>query len=197
MQHVSFRPLAISDLPLLHHWLNEEEVLTWYAKQPPTAADVHAKYLPRIEALDPVHVFFFAVGGTDAGLIQCYLLKDFPAYARAMQAQPEWVGLDFFIGEPRFRGAGLGARVIDAFITEYVFRVGHYTCCSSPAAANERSIRTLVRAGFRYMRAVTVQSGAVEHLMVRDADGCRLTRRSTGPAGTRLRPRLASARPAG
>jgi aminoglycoside 6'-N-acetyltransferase len=169
MQHISFRPLAIRDLPLLHRWLNEADVLTWYAKQPQSAADVHAKYLPRIEVLDPVHVYVFAIGGTDAGLMQCYLLKDFPAYARAMQAQLEWVGLDFFIGEPRFRGAGLAAPVMDAFIAEYVFRAGHCTCCSSPEAANERSIRTLVRAGFRHVRAVTLQSGAVEYLMVHHA----------------------------
>jgi aminoglycoside 6'-N-acetyltransferase len=169
MQHISFRPLAKSDLQVLHHWLNEQEVLTWYAKQPPSIADVHAKYLPRIDALDPVHVYVFAAGGDDAGLIQRYLVEDFPAYARAVQADFEWVGVDFFIGEPRFRGVGLGAQVVDAFVTEFVFRAGHYTCCSSPAAANERSIRTLVRAGFRHVCAVTLQSGAVEHLMVRHA----------------------------
>jgi aminoglycoside 6'-N-acetyltransferase len=165
--HISFRPLAKSDLLLLHRWLNEEQVLNWYAKHPPSAADVRAKYLPRIEGLDLVRVYVFAAGGADAGLIQCYLLKDFPAYARAMQAELEWVGVDFFIGEPRFRGVGLGARVVDAFTAEYVFGAGHCTCCSSPDAANERSIRTLMRAGFCYVRAVTVPSGAVEHLMVR------------------------------
>jgi len=167
MYSISFRRLAADDLPLLHRWLNEPEVVIWYAKQPPSAEDVAAKYLPRIDGVVPVNVHISAIDGTEAGLIQAYLLRSFPEYAAAVQGNPDWMGIDFFIAEPRFRSRGLGARIIDEFVSQFVFGAGHATCCSSPAVGNERSIRTLLRAGFHRVRPVHLQSGAVEQLMVR------------------------------
>lgn len=169
MHCISFHLLTADNLALLHRWLNENEVLIWYAKQRPSAEDVPATYLPRIEGRDPVCVCFFAINGAEAGLIQAYLLGDFPEYAGAVQGDPDWVGIDFFVAEPQFRGIGLAARIIDAFVSQFVFGAGHATCCSSPDLGNERSIRTLLRAGFRPMRRVHVDSGAVEQLMVRHA----------------------------
>jgi hypothetical protein len=83
MRSISFRHLTRDDFTLLHHWLNEREVLTWYTRQVASVNDVAAKYLPRIKGLQPVSVYLSAVDGTDAGLMQAYLLKDFLEYARA------------------------------------------------------------------------------------------------------------------
>lgn len=135
-----------------------------------SAAEVEAKYVPRIEGRRPVQVYVFAIDDADAGMIQAYLVKDFPEYARLVQADSEWVGIDFFLGESAFRGKGLAPRVVEAFVSEVISRSGHSTCCSSPDATNERSIRTLLRAGFRHVGCITFDSGAVESLMVRQVN---------------------------
>jgi len=168
---IDFRNLEQGDLRLLHQWLNEEQVLRWYSKRPPTIEAVAQKYLPRIEGLEPTKVYIFSVDGEDAGLVQTYDVMKCPEYARTIGAEVGWAGLDYFTGETAFRGRGLAPRMIDRFVNEIVFGLlGANACVSGPAVENAKSIRTLERAGFTILRTVQVAAGEFECLMIRRSD---------------------------
>jgi aminoglycoside 6'-N-acetyltransferase len=109
---LAFRRLAIDDLPMVRGWLNEARVNRWYRGKPWTLEDVERKYLPRIEGEQPTKVYVVSIDGTDAGLIQSYWIADYPEYSEAIGGEPGWMGVDFLIGDPRFRGRGNGSRMI-------------------------------------------------------------------------------------
>ena len=68
---VAFRPLRISDLPLLQAWLSLPHVDEWW-HEPLDLAGVRAKYLPRIDGTEPTYVFVIERGGGPIGWIQWY-----------------------------------------------------------------------------------------------------------------------------
>jgi RimJ/RimL family protein N-acetyltransferase len=165
-QDITFQPLGVGDLPILHRWLNEPLVVTWYSKRASTLDEVKSKYGPRIGDDSPVKVYVIGLDGQNVGMIQKYVLTQFPEYTATIGADPSWAGIDFFLGEPSARGSGIGARAIGRFVSEHVFDAGHAVCCSTPDAKNLRSAHALSRAGFRLMRSVLLPTGDSENLMV-------------------------------
>jgi aminoglycoside 6'-N-acetyltransferase len=167
---IAFRALELADLSLLHRWLNEPCVLRWYAKHAYSQHEVATKYAPRIEGRDPVHVFIAAADSEPVGLLQTYWLSEFLDYAALVGAAPGWAGVDFFIGEPEYRGRGLGAKLLDQFVREEVFAsLKADTCISGPSPNNVKSVRTLQRAAFTYLRTIELSTGEVEHVMIRSS----------------------------
>jgi aminoglycoside 6'-N-acetyltransferase len=168
---ITFRSLETVDLSLAHRWLNEPCVLKWYAKRTSTYREVAAKYMPRIEGRDPVHVFVVAIDDDPVGLIQRTRLSAFPDYSALVGAESDWAGIDFFIGEPKHRGLGLGARILDQFVREEVLGAQKAdTCVSGPSPENVKSIGALLRAGFTHLRSIEISAGEIEYVMVRCRD---------------------------
>ena len=164
---LDLQALARTDLSRVHRWLNEPSVYKWYSRRSYSEHDVVAKYAPRIDGREPVHVFVARVDGKPVGLMQTYRLRDFPRYAALIDAASGWAGIDFFIGEPEYRGHGLGARLVDLFVREKVF-VSPETdaCIAGPSPGNVKSIRALERAGFKFLR-ILQDAGETEHVMIR------------------------------
>ena len=169
-----FAPLEESHLPLLPRWLNEDPVLRWYARKPLTLAEVEAEYRPLIEGRDPTCGFVLQIDGEPAGYWQTYRIADHPEYARQIDAEPEWSGMDFFIGEARFRGRGLAARAHVVFCREHTPTP---VVVAGPDPENRASIRSLESAGFVVLRTVEVEPGVREMLLARsDCGTCQSTR---------------------
>jgi RimJ/RimL family protein N-acetyltransferase len=145
---VGFRALTVGDLPLVYDWLGRAHVRRWWGVRADYEEAV-AEYLAAIEGRDPTDLYVIVVAGEDAGLIQTYLLADYPDYAALVDAGDEAAGLDIFLGDVHLTGSGLGSYVIRTFASDVVFgRAETRACVADPDVRNRASIRAFEKAGF-------------------------------------------------
>ncbi len=154
---VSFRPLTLSDVPMLKRWLEDPDVSPWYGEDSTELDALRGKYGARVRGDDPTRSFIIQVDGWDTGYIQCYVIDDEPDYARQIDVDPGAVGIDLMIGEPAARNRGLGAVIIRAFLRELVFGdMGADVAIIAPEPGNTRAIRAYERAGFAWQKTVHI-----------------------------------------
>ena len=152
---ITFRPLALDDLVLLHRWLNNDFVARWWPGWP-TLAQVRARYGPRIEGREPTKCFIVRLDEVEVGFIQSYYIRNWPEYAIGDEGA-DAAGIDLFIAERERAYQGLGPRIIRAFLERVVFV--HYdvaSCIIGPAQNNRAAIRAYEKAGFRYLKTVAI-----------------------------------------
>ena len=152
---IRFRPLVLEDLELMHHWLKKDFVARWWPGWP-TREQVRAKYQPRIEGRDPTKCYIIGLDTRPVGYIQCYYIRDYPDYAIGAEGATA-AGIDLFLGDQRYAYRGLGPRAIRKFLQEVVF--GEYqvdSCIIGPAQNNHAAIRAYEKAGFRYLKTVSI-----------------------------------------
>ncbi|HEV2237846.1 MAG TPA: GNAT family N-acetyltransferase [Ktedonobacterales bacterium] len=170
-----FVPLALEHLPLLHTWLNHDHVAAWWHERP-TYAEVVAEYTPSITGADPTHGYIIRYGEAPAGFIQWYRIADYPEYAAALAVEPGAIGVDLFIGEAVWLHRGLGSAALRRFVREVVFAdAAHASCVIAPEPANRAAIRAYEKAGFRYLRTVTVPGEPAPEYVMRLARAEALT----------------------
>jgi aminoglycoside 6'-N-acetyltransferase len=166
---VSFRPLRITDLPLLQRWLSMPHVDEWW-HEPFDLAGVHAKYLPRIDGSEPTYVFVIEHGGRPIGWIQWYRWANYPEHAALLGADAEAAGIDLAIGETELIGLGLGSRAIRTFTDSVVFADPVMrSCVSDPETRNGRSLRAFEKAGFTAVRTVQLPGEPTTRQVMRRA----------------------------
>jgi 8-oxo-dGTP pyrophosphatase MutT (NUDIX family) len=143
--NVTFRPLAVTDLPMLVHWQHAAHAVRWFPERLDLAA-AQRKYGPRIDGVSPVRVHIVAADGQACGYIQHYRTGDVDTAA----AEPDAIGLDFAIGVGELTGRGLGPQLIWSYVRDVILPAHPYTqhVVASPDPANARSIRALAKAGF-------------------------------------------------
>jgi aminoglycoside 6'-N-acetyltransferase len=173
--NITFRRLADDDLPLLHRWLNEPGVVRWWEGDDVSWEAVVRDY--GSASTDATEHWIAVVDGGDVGWIQCYATADNEdddevANWRRLGVPRTAAGIDYLVGEPTQRGAGLGTAMIRAFVTKVVFarHPGWTQVCASPYAANEASWRALQRAGFHHAGTFSDDEGPCR-LMVLDRPG--------------------------
>ena len=159
---VSFRRLVDDDLPMLHRWLNEPGVVQWWEGDDVSWDNVVREY--GSAQTDPVEFWIASIDGRDVGWIQCYAAADEPE-----ECEPWWAlcvdrtaaGIDYLVGEPVDRGAGVGSALIRTFVSDIVFGLHpEWTqACAAPYAANVASWRALEKAGFRFAGIVDDDAG--------------------------------------
>ena len=169
---VTFRRLTDDDLPVLHRWLNDPEVVQWWEGDDVSWEGVVREYGSAND--DPGEHWLALLGDEPVGWIQCYAWAD---YAHEDEAQahlalgvdPSAAGIDYLVGERSRRGQGLGTRMIAAFVDEVVFGMHpDWTQVSAgPFVANEASWRALAGAGFRALGDHPDEEGPFR-VMVRD-----------------------------
>ena len=166
-ERIGFRPLVEDDLRLVHEWLHREHVRRWWG-DPGSYPDVVDEYLPAIEGRDPTDLYAITVADTPIGLIQTYLVSDYPGHATVVDAGEEAAGLDLFIGDPSLVGRGLGSEVIRAFVDDVVFvRAATRSCVADPDVRNGASIRSFEKAGFGRVRDYHDPSDGQMHALLR------------------------------
>lgn len=160
----TFRRLEASDLPMLAAWLAEPQVRRWWNHDPALEAVEH-DFGPSVRGDEPGDDF--VVLSTEpgsphvevpVGLLQRSVIADYPSelveFASLLDAAglgpvPEGaVELDYLLGDPAFRGCGIGAAMIRAAVERVWAELpGTSTVLVAVVAANLASWRTLERAG--------------------------------------------------
>jgi RimJ/RimL family protein N-acetyltransferase len=149
---IAFRPMTADDLRLLHEWLQRDHVRRWWSGRE-TYGEVVEHYLPAIDGRKPTDLYVILVDERPAGLVQTYLVSDYPHYRDLVDVEEGVAGVDLFLADESLTGRGLGSRVLAMFVDEVVF-AAHSTkaCVADPDAENRASIRAFEKAGFRVVR---------------------------------------------
>ncbi|WP_141013143.1 GNAT family N-acetyltransferase [Nocardioides sambongensis] len=151
---VLLRPMERGDLAHLLRWLLDAEVARWFpgpSGEPLSLAHVEAEYGPRLEPISPIRMWVVEANGRSVGFVQDYRIRDHPD-GGAHQPPPDAVAVDYGIGEPAWRGRGIGALML----TEW-FRLARWHHPDAPAyfaAVDHRN-----RASRRLLRGVGFVEG--------------------------------------
>lgn len=147
---ITFTALTRSDLPLLLHWLQKPHVAEWW-RDLQTMEQVEADHLPSLDGTEPSHHYVIVADGRPVGMIQWYLVSDFPEWEEILRVGAGVAGVDLFIGEEDSIGRGLGPVVLRAFICEVVFaEEGTHAVVAGIEPENARSLRAFEKVGFRF-----------------------------------------------
>ncbi len=152
MTDVTFRRLQRSDYSMLAGWLEQPHVKRWW-NHDSTPEAIEADFGACIDRVDLADIFIALWDGRPAGLIQSYLFGDNPGYmdevSPLVNASPEALSIDYFVGEPDLLRQGVGAAIIRALVDD-IWR--DYPAAPSVIvpvnAANPASWRVLENAGF-------------------------------------------------
>jgi aminoglycoside 6'-N-acetyltransferase len=162
-----FRPLRRSDFPLLERWLREPQVQAWW-HEPLDLTGIEIKYGPRVDGIEPTHVFIIESKEEPLGLIQWYRWADYPEHARQLGAEPNSAGLDLALGEKGVLGLGLGPAAIRQFLREIVFADPTVlSVIADPQEDNRRSLRAFEKAGFTVTKTITLEQESFRRCVVR------------------------------
>ncbi len=148
LMKINFRSLKSQDLPLMHAWFQEPEILKNYARgKIYDEKMIEKKYLPRILNQEPVPSFIVEINDKPCGFIQYYRLDDFlPEGMSAPEEQKNSAGIDLFIAEQQFRNQGLGPKIIQKFIYSFLWKFNRIFL--DPHVNNQIAIRAFQKAGF-------------------------------------------------
>ena len=164
--------MVAGDLRLLHEWLERPHVDRWWGEQR-TLDQVIEHYLPAIEGRDPTDHYLFLLDGRPVGMVQTYLVSDYPEHAALMGiSDTTSAGVDILIGEAELTGKGLGTDVLERFVSEVVFaRPETTSCIADPDVRNIASVRAFEKAGFRVVRTfLDPKDGQTRAIVRRDRD---------------------------
>jgi aminoglycoside 6'-N-acetyltransferase len=155
---IEFRPLTDDDLALVEGWLGREHVARWWRDD---IAESLAEYRAALEGREPTDHYLIVVDERPVGMIQTYLVTDYPEWEEVVQVGPDVAGVDILIGEEELIGRGLGPEILARFARE---RLTAPSVIATVEEENRRSWRAFEKAGFRYIRDVE-EDGRPHRLM--------------------------------
>jgi RimJ/RimL family protein N-acetyltransferase len=166
---ITFRPITHDDYPLLLEWHRRPHVEQWWTKRA-TIEEIDEHYGPTIDGTEPTDHYVALLDGEPLGMIQTYLVSDYPDYAAVIGEGEGAAGLDLFIGEASMTGRGLGTEMIRRFTEEIVFARPETTAATAdPDVRNEPSIRAFEKAGFLRARELVDPADGELHMLMRRA----------------------------
>jgi aminoglycoside 6'-N-acetyltransferase len=164
---LSFRSLERSDFPLLQQWLSQPHVDAWW-HEPLDLDGLEQKYGPRIDGVEPTHVFIIERERLPIGWIQWYRWSDYPRHSTQLKAEAGAAGIDLAIGEPSLLGLGIGSMAIQGFIRKVVAgESGITTIVTDPEERNDRSLRAFEKVGFISVGTVKLEGENVWRQVMR------------------------------
>lgn|GEM_PF-657741 len=154
---IGFRWLTRDDLPLMHHWINDDPLIReiWTFGRGMTVDELETKYGARADGKTPTSPYVITYAGEPIGYIQWYRWRDYPEESGPLELDEEAASLDLFIGEAAMRGRGIGTAVLVRFLQDHVFTAPDIvSCVISPDAGNAMAIRAYEKAGCKLVRVM-------------------------------------------
>ncbi|TDG00928.1 GNAT family N-acetyltransferase [Paenibacillus piri] len=155
---LAVRRLGRTNAALLHRWLNDPELLRYYAgrDRAHTPEMVQEHFYPEEDRLNRCIVEY---DGLPIGYIQFYLLdeegRDY--YGLEEYGGQRIFGCDQFIGEPAYWNRGVGKQLMSSMLRYLEEEHGAERVVMDPQAWNERAIACYERSGFRKVRLLPAQ----------------------------------------
>jgi aminoglycoside 6'-N-acetyltransferase len=118
--NISFRRLTRDDFELMAKWLSTPHVEKWW-EHDYSLEGIERDFGPGIDRLDPVDYFIVLLDDEPIGFIQRHIMRDNPQWFQALQvvnAQPDSIGIDYFIGKADLCNRGIGTAMIGALIND-------------------------------------------------------------------------------
>jgi aminoglycoside 6'-N-acetyltransferase len=156
---IEFAPLTEDDLPQIEEWLRREHVAHWWRDD---ISESLVEYRAALEGREPTDHYLIVVDGRPIGMIQTYLVSDYPEWEAVVEVGPDVAGVDIMIGEEELIGRGLGPQILAAFVRDHVKASAVVATVEEP---NRRSWRAFEKAGFRHVR--DVEEDGVPHRLMR------------------------------
>lgn len=152
---ITFRPLAESDLVMLHGWQTQPHMRDYYQPDPISQQELNERYIPRITGEHKTFCHLAARDGEQFGYIQCYRNMDYPEYAAQIKLT-EGVSIDLFIGVPELLGKGLGREMLKGYVERVVFTLypDETKCYIWHNVLNVSAINCSRAVGFQFVREV-------------------------------------------
>ena len=142
---IRFEPLTRDDLPQLLSWLQKPHVAEWW-RDLQTMEQVEADHLPALEGREPSYHYVIVVDDRPVGMIQTYLVSDYPEWEAIVQVGKDVAGVDSLIGDEDLIGQCLGPRILTEFVRDVITAPAVIATVEEP---NRRSWRAFEKAGFR------------------------------------------------
>ena len=154
-EEIIFKKLELAHLRQMSEWLATTEVKRWYPVADTSYNGVLKKYSPAINGSEPISGYIVSIQGTDIGYVQTYWHKDFPNPKLAKLVPLNTAGLDIFVGDDRYRGKGIGQRILRRFLIDIVFtEKGAKHCLVDPSPLNIAAVNAYKKVGFEEFQLV-------------------------------------------
>jgi RimJ/RimL family protein N-acetyltransferase len=164
---ITFRPLTVADLPLLHEWLARPHVAEWW-KSGGSLADIESEFGPLTdEGTSSTRGYIALRDGTPIGFIQSYVAMGSGEGWWPDERDPGVRGIDQFLAHEHQLGRGLGTAMVRAFVERLFLDPAVTRVQTDPSPHNPRAIRCYEKAGFRKVAEVDTPDGRAL-LMIRD-----------------------------
>ena len=152
---ITFRPMALADLPMVREWLLRPHVRRWWddGSHPSYPEGDIEERRKAVTGEDPTRHFVIELDGRPIGDIQDYRTDIDPEYLAQIDVAEPAIGVDLYIAEPDLIGRGLGPRILRAFLRDVSFpHYGVDLVLIGPTRSNSSAIRAYEKAGFRYLK---------------------------------------------
>src|SRR4029079_16569968 len=115
---ISFVPLNETHFGIIHEWFNKPHVQAFYSLRNWTYEDVCKKLSPYMRGEKQMSSFVVYMDNDPVGYIQSYPVKDHPWENQDLPPSivQDAAGFDFFIGEVKYLGKGLGSEIVESFL---------------------------------------------------------------------------------
>ncbi|MGH1564789.1 GNAT family N-acetyltransferase [Mumia sp. DW29H23] len=168
---ITFRRMREADLDRVVRWRNEPHVLAWFRDPPKDVDDARDRYAERLGGDHPTRMSVVQVEGEPVGYVQDYPIDAEDDLAVRVQL-PGAVGFDYLIGEPGLIGAGIGTRMLTAYVGDVLLPdypdAPWFVAC--PDARNVASLRVLDKLGFEQRQWIQMPGEEYAEIV------CRLSR---------------------
>jgi RimJ/RimL family protein N-acetyltransferase len=154
MQPFDFHPLAESDLPLMHGWLQRPHVAQWWGPAE-SITELREDFLSG----GTTRAYIAHHGGQPVGFVQSYVVLGSGDGWWEDETDPGARGIDQFLAHASQLNQGLGRAMVRAFVARLFADAAVTVVQTDPSPDNTRAIRCYAAAGFEPVGEVTTPDG--------------------------------------